>query len=112
MVLSTTTWRFFKDEPSLISRNDSPLESRRVRTQPFTKIWSIAAGLRKASLTHVRRIRLASCHTSQQLRGVSHVSCKTIHQEPGESQVAPRPTPIVTYRFSATISPSPRVGNV
>src|SRR5262245_11058129 len=30
--------------------------------------------------------------TSQQPRGVSHISCKTIHQEPGESHVAPRPT--------------------
>src|SRR5262252_875261 len=49
--------------------------------------------------------------TSQQPRGVSHVSGKTIHQEPGESQVAPRPTPIETIAPQVMTSPSPRAAN-
>src|SRR5215470_15195128 len=35
--------------------------------------------------------------TSQQPKGVSHVSGKTIHYEPGESQVALQPTPAVPH---------------
>src|SRR5215831_10019910 len=49
--------------------------------------------------------------TSQQPRGVSHVSGKTIHQEPGESQVTPRPTPIQTIAPQVMTSPSPRAAS-
>src|SRR3990172_3661829 len=47
------TCRFFRHEPSFNSRNENDLASRRVRTQPCTKIESRGAELASASLTEI-----------------------------------------------------------
>lgn len=53
MPASATTWREATLEPSLISRKENALESRRVRTQPCTSMSGISASLDRACFTNV-----------------------------------------------------------
>ena len=55
------TCKFRSDEPSLSSRKENVFESRRVRTQPFTRMESIGAELLSASLIGVAEIMREDC---------------------------------------------------
>src|SRR5207247_1585335 len=46
-------WRLRSDEPSFSSINEKSFESRRVRTQPCTNMFSTGAVLFSASLTEI-----------------------------------------------------------
>ena len=51
---STITWILARQEPSFIDRNEKPLESRRVRTQPQIVTSSTVLLLASASLIVMR----------------------------------------------------------
>jgi len=56
---STITCMPLREEPSFSSRNEKAFASRRVRTQPWSKMESAAVAALRASLTRVRAIIFA-----------------------------------------------------
>src|ERR1044072_7558326 len=81
-------WRVRRQEPSFSSIKEKSFESRRVRTQPCTKIASRAESLLSASLIRVASVirgNLAvDCHSTRQ-KGIDDVSASSL---PGEGSLA------------------------
>lgn len=71
------TWRPFRQDPSLISRKENALASRRVRTQPWSRIPSIGEAAFRAWLTSVRCMRRNFCSRSQLLQAVANLEKRT-----------------------------------